>query len=65
MCTALTGSLQIIRFHNNVSIIDDKMWDIDILLSCLVLHSLYLILLHSLLQGMRGQLRAEGEHNKG
>ena len=38
MCTALTGSLQIIRFHNNVSIIDDKMWDIDILLSCLVLH---------------------------
>ena len=61
MCTALTGSLQIIRFHNNVSIIDDKMWDIDILLSCLVLH----LLLHSLLQGMRGQLRAEGEHNKG
>ena len=37
------------------------MWDIDILLSCLVLH----LLLHSLLQGMRGQLRAEGEHNKG
>ena len=35
MCTALTGSLQIIRFHNNVSIIEDKMWDIDILLSCL------------------------------